>query len=180
MDIAIIILNLIILLGIGLVALLWKKTLSTYLTEKGKNLATKEDIAEITTKVEEVKSKIQNEQDIGKQKRELKYNAILNSLALIDANLSNNLQPNEGQQIKKQFATTKEARECHNSLILTCENQKILDLFSKIMFGGSTKAPTMLLNEYRNQVRKELGFGNESELDEKNAWFGYASFEEEN
>jgi len=50
------ILNILLLASVGLMGLLWKKTLSKYLTEKGKNLATKEDIGEITNKVEEVKS----------------------------------------------------------------------------------------------------------------------------
>lgn len=52
----ILILNIVVIIGIGLIGLLWKSTLKNYLSEKGKNLATKEDIAEITDKVEEVKS----------------------------------------------------------------------------------------------------------------------------
>jgi len=183
MNTAIIIINIIILLAIGLVALLWKKTLLTYLSEKGKNLATKEDISEITTKVEEVKSKIQNEQNIVKQKRELKYNAILHTLSLIDAHLSNNLKQEDGQKIVKKFATTQEVRECHNSLILTCESKEKLDIFIRIMFGQESmntadKNQTIVLNEYHNVVRKELGFGKELDLDEEKAWFGYINFEE--
>lgn len=50
------VLNILLLILIGLMGLLWKKTLSEYLREKGKNLATKEDIGEITKKVEEIKS----------------------------------------------------------------------------------------------------------------------------
>ncbi len=181
MDIIIIILNIIVLIAIGLIALLWKKSLSSYLLEKGKNLATKEDISEITHKVEEVKSKIQNQQDVEKQKRQLKYDALLNSLTLIDAHLSHYLKPSEGQKIKKQFASVEEARKCHNNLILTCEDKDILESFSLIMFGaneGAAKtAPTDLLNSYRNLVRKELGFGNELDLDREKAWFGYVNFE---
>lgn len=55
-DTKILIYNGITLVAIGLIGLLWKNLLSTYLSEKGKNLATKEDIADITNKVEEVKS----------------------------------------------------------------------------------------------------------------------------
>lgn len=50
------ILNAVILIAIGLVGLLWKNSLGNYLSEKGRNLATKEDITDITDKVEEVKS----------------------------------------------------------------------------------------------------------------------------
>ncbi|WP_157007698.1 hypothetical protein [Xenophilus azovorans] len=44
------------LIGIGLTWLVLKFFVSSYLAEKGKNLATKEDIAEITRKIEGVKS----------------------------------------------------------------------------------------------------------------------------
>lgn len=154
-----------------------------FLIEKGKNYATKQDIANITQKIEEVKAKIQNQQEVEKQKRQLKYDALLQSLTLMDANLSHILIPGEGQKIKKQHATTEEARKCHSSLILTCENTDILEMFSLIMFGpkdpNAEKAPpTDLLNAYRNLVRKELGFGTEIPLDRDRAWFGYGNFEE--
>src|SRR5215471_10590561 len=44
------------LLAIGIIVLLWRNYLATYLGEKGKNLATKEDIAAITKKIESVKA----------------------------------------------------------------------------------------------------------------------------
>ena len=156
-----------------------------YLKDKGKNYATKQDIANITRKIEDVKAEVQNQQDVEKQKRQLKYDAILQSLTLMDAHLSHLLIPNEGQKIKIQHATTEEARKCHSSLILTCETTEILELFSKIMFGQNVpKAEeipaTDLLNSYRNLVRKELGFGKEIPLDRDKAWFGYGNFENEN
>ncbi|MCF8054648.1 MAG: hypothetical protein K9K75_05465 [Deltaproteobacteria bacterium] len=56
MDEIIIVLQiLIMLLGTGSI-ILFRKFLFSYTTEKGKNLATKEDVEEITNKVEEVKS----------------------------------------------------------------------------------------------------------------------------
>ncbi len=44
------------LISIGIVALLLYRYLPAYTSEKGKNLATKEDIADITKRIEEVKS----------------------------------------------------------------------------------------------------------------------------
>lgn len=44
-----------IFLFIGVVLLLWRSFFPSYLSEKGKNLATKEDIAAITKQVEDVK-----------------------------------------------------------------------------------------------------------------------------
>lgn len=155
-----------------------------YLKDKGANYATKQDIAGITKKIEDVKANIQNQQDVERQKRQLKYDAILKSLSLIDAHLSHILVPNEGQKVKKQYALTEVARECHSSLILTCETTEILELFAQIMFGPKNnnkkqEAPTELLNKYRNLVRRELGFGKEIPLDSNLAWFAYGNFEAE-
>lgn len=55
MDYILIGLQVVILLGIGSLYL-FKKYLFSYSSEKGKNLATKEDIGDITRKVEEVKT----------------------------------------------------------------------------------------------------------------------------
>ncbi len=153
-----------------------------FLKTKGQNIATKQDIEEITKKVEQVKAEIQKGQEVEKQKRELKYKALLTSLNLIDAHLSHVLIAPQGQQIKKQYATTEEARTCHNSLILTCEDTKVLELFSLIMFGPKVKSSTQIpltdsLNQYRNLVTKELGFGNDLILYRERAWFGKANFE---
>jgi hypothetical protein len=55
------------LLGAGVVVLLVKSFFPAYLAEKGKNLATKEDITEITRKVEAIRS------DYAKQLQELAH-----------------------------------------------------------------------------------------------------------
>lgn len=106
-----------------------------FLKQKGQNLATKQDIESITAKVEQVKAQIQDGQEVERLKRELKYNAMLNSLSLIDAYFSHIIPPQNGATITKQYATTQEARMCHNNLILTCEDTKVVELFSRIMFG---------------------------------------------
>jgi hypothetical protein len=53
--------NFIVLVGIILVALLLWRYLPSYLAEKAKNLATREDVEEITTKIESVKSEYQKQ-----------------------------------------------------------------------------------------------------------------------
>jgi len=50
------ILNLLVLLGLGVAVLFGKNYFPKYLGEKAKNLATKEDITEITNKIEAIKS----------------------------------------------------------------------------------------------------------------------------
>ena len=96
-----------------------------YFKNRGKNLATKKDIKDITHKIESVKSEIQKQQEIEKQKRQLKYDALLNALIIIDAHLSHFLKASEGQRISKQYASTEDVRKCHNNLILTCENTEL-------------------------------------------------------
>jgi hypothetical protein len=151
-----------------------KNYLPSYFSEKGKNLATKEDIEEITRKVESVKSEIHQISAIEQAKRELKYEACLDALSVIDAFFSHyftELKPTP------QEANTARARECHSKLILSCENTEIIEKFAEIMFGPADpntgqKPKTDLLNEFRNLVRKELGFGDEIILDRDRAWFG--------
>lgn len=56
MDVIIIILNILVLLGMAVITLIGKIYFSKYVSEKAKNLATKEDISDITDKIESVKS----------------------------------------------------------------------------------------------------------------------------
>lgn len=176
MEIIQLILEIIILI-IGLYLVFFK----SYFSEKGKNLATQQDIKNITIKVEEVKAEIQNHQLVEKQKRELKYNAILKSLELIDARLSNLIID---PTIIKQYATTKETRECHSRLILTCNNSEIIKSFENIMMKNlkpdqtGTQFIMRELQNYRNFVRKELGFGEPIKIDPNLLWIGNVTYEE--
>jgi len=141
MDIAILTLQIIILLGLGAASLLIKSFLPKYFEEKGKNLATKEDIEEITHKVESVKAEISQSQSIFQAKYRLKHEAYLEALKMVDAHFSHTLQDPDGRSIVKQFATTEQARECHNKLILACEDTEILSVFDEIMFAPRIQMP---------------------------------------
>lgn len=63
------------------VSLLLNKYLPAYLSEKGKNTATKEDIEEITNKVENIKASLSKEEKI-LEKRRLIYEQIVSSLRI--------------------------------------------------------------------------------------------------
>jgi hypothetical protein len=150
---------------------------SKYLEEKGKNLATKQDVEEITQKIEGVKADIAKAQSINQAKFQLKHEACLEALALIDAHFSQVLKSPDGVEASKQYSTAEKARVCHSKLILSCEDTKVLEKFAEIMFGPKTKHQegrplTDLLNEFRNLIRHELGFGAELQLDRERAWFG--------
>lgn len=64
---------------VGLIVMFWKNYIPKYLEEKGKNLATKEDIAEITLKVESVKLEHNKQFDEIQKKNDLFFSEIKNS-----------------------------------------------------------------------------------------------------
>lgn len=153
--------------------------LSAYFSEKGKNLATKQDIATITKKIEKIKSQYAFNQMVESEKRKLKHMALLESLRMVDAFYSHILTENDQKNPTKQYATIEEVRDCHNNLILSVDNPDIIKMFLKIMFPNDNDLipPTDRLNDYRNMIRKELGYGKEINLNRDNAWFGTIGFD---
>lgn len=174
-----IILLFLILAGVGSLVLL-RTGLPAYIAEKGKNLATREDIEEITRKIESIRGDISRANAVEEQKRKLKYEACLEALAVIDAHLS---QVFVSENVAPQPVSTIKAREAHNKLILSCNDVLIVEKFGEIYFGPRDselrRPPTDLLNEFRNLIRKELGFGSELDLDRDRAWIGWALGESE-
>jgi hypothetical protein len=90
MENILVVLNFLTLAAVIIIGLLLKHYLPSYLTEKGKNLATKEDIEEITNKIERVKSQyvseieklkaeLQNQSQVLSRRREV-YDNIAKSL----------------------------------------------------------------------------------------------------
>jgi len=167
------ILLLFVLLGLAALAVLICRWLPAYVTEKGKNLATKEDVEDITRKIESVKADISRVSAVEEQKRKLKYEACLEALLVIDAHLSHSFTL---PKPTPQAVSTVKAREAHSKLILSCDDIRIVEKFAEIYFGPSAgqsqRPPTDLLNEFRNLIRVELGFGQELSLDRERAWVG--------
>ena len=151
-----------------------------YLKEKAKGTATKEDIAQLTEIAESVKKEIEKKDRIGIKKYELKYNACTLMLNILDAHLSHVMKKNnDGQTIAvdKQYSTTAETRTCHNELLLTIDDQKIISLFMSMMTGNSQNIISDLDN-IRKLVRKELGFGEEYHSDSENTWLAVITCKE--
>jgi len=164
-----------VLIGAGSLIVLFRKGVPAYVSEKGKNLATQEDIEEITRKIESVRGDISRANAVEEQKRKLKYEACLEALSVIDAHFSQLFAPSP----TPQPISTVRAREAHSKLILSCNNVLIVEKFGEIYFGPRTgespSPPTDLLNEFRNLVRKELDFGSELPLDREHAWIARAA-----
>lgn len=105
---------------------------------------------------------------------ELKYQACLEALKIVDVFLSHWFKDVNGVTPVRQPANTVKARECYNRLVLTCRNPEVTEVFLKIMFQGpgtDNSEITNNLNAMRTAVREELGFGDKIDLSTDAAWF---------
>lgn len=146
----------------------------TYLKEKGRNAATKEDIAEVTRKVEEVKAEMSEQDRISTLKYQQKREACLHMLTIIDAHLSHVIKKdNNGNEINvdKQYAEIESARKCHNDLLLSVDNPKIVEQFMSILLGKEAQ-PVKALDELRLEVRKEMGYEGIPNKNSDATWLG--------
>lgn len=155
---------------VTLVVSLGANYLVSYIKVKGKNVATKEDVQEITRKIEEVKGEIEKDLLTNKTQKSLIYEACLGALEVIDSNFSYANLPHTPQ---KQDIHISKVREFHNKLILSCRNietvQKFLDL---VLPPPDSKYNLLtLLDEFRKLIRQELDFEYpDLQLDSKRTW----------
>lgn len=83
--------------------------------------------------------------------------------------------PDLNDKIKAEDFSEADARRIMNSLILTCSNPEVVNLYLKAMGirAATAKAEALsadTVQDLRNAVRKELGFGSELELNRETAW----------
>ncbi|MGU5819485.1 hypothetical protein ACV1EH_09160 [Aeromonas caviae] len=142
--------------------------------------------ADYDVKMEDYRQKIKRNDKVEEIRWQATHEACLDALGLIDTYLSRKLREEPGKRITPQNIEIKVARECHNKLMLACVNIDIVDGFNRIMFEnedvnsqtGFKIPPTDLLNDLRNKIRLELGFGNPLILDRNIAWIGSLSGDE--
>ena len=161
----------IILEGLGI-----KKYTDTYMSKKGENLATKEDIKELTALSEEIKNEFVNKQYHEQQLYNIKLEAINDSLDFLDKYISwhtfDSGKLPVREKISKEQLTVK-ARHCYNRLIITCQNEELLKCFNRICFHKQENILELYIN-FRNLARKELGL-NELSLDKDNVFYSIIS-----
>lgn len=73
MEIITLILQIVILISLGLCVLFFRNYLPSYMNKKGENLATKEDVAEITKKTEEVQKEFKEQFELFSSDVQFKY-----------------------------------------------------------------------------------------------------------
>jgi hypothetical protein len=125
-----------------------------------------------------IKDAIESESAIRRDAFTIKRDACIDALNVIDGALSNQTWTNESGQVfpvTTQSVSIEKARECYSKLALTCENPKIIELYSKCLGLRLPGEPaenisTDNLLELRNYMRKELGFGATLDFDRRLAW----------
>lgn len=147
--------------GLNLIGLLYFIFFKSYSNEKGKNHATKEDIEEITSKIETIRKEIEYQGNIKTHRFDLKRKACLNALRVANSVLSNYEYDNAKKgDIKPQYMNVDEVRACIDELACTCETSSVLDILKKIMFEKVSPVSPDIIVDLRNAIRNELGFSN--------------------
>ncbi len=154
MDVTNFIFNILILIGIILL-LYFKFFIPSYLKEKGKNLATKEDIKEITKLVEDIKhsnnssiEKLKTEMSIISKNYFVKIDSERESIIDFLSKLSSYIEYRTTASnlfliktdkvffeeiLKVNFQEYSMIRVSHSKFALFCENNELLDLSTKLM-----------------------------------------------
>lgn len=95
---------------------------------------------------------------------DVKKDALLSSLVFLDDYLSwlDFSVPGRKELIAPErramssLGMTVAARECYNKLCVTCDNEKLINVFLDIIFNTSDKSICEKYNDYRQCVRREL------------------------
>ena len=121
-----------------------------------------------------IQHSLQLNRDTISKREDLRYEACLKSLTVLDSYLSVLKMPdNSGRKISitKQYTTPEEVRRCHSELILTVGDGEILSEFMDII-GGRSRNPLKSLQKIRELIRAELGFGEVPLKDAESIWLG--------
>jgi hypothetical protein len=129
--------------------------------------------SELDKQVETFKSQVKAQESVAQTKWEIKRNACLKALDIVDGHLANaqwsgtdaNSNNLSSLAVEKQPRPgIKEIRNCYNCLALCCESETVLHEFKKCLgICGDVKAESLV--DLRNAIRKELDFGAEVDLD---------------
>lgn len=106
-------------------------------------------------------------------KLDIKRKACLAALDIVDSYYSNLTWTNDkGEPIdceKQEKASIKEVRNIYNNLVLTCDNNEILNEYKKCLGIYGTPNTNNII-KLRNLIRTELNFGKIIEDDINKSW----------
>lgn len=137
---------------------------------------------DITQRLDQLRAEAEEKGRLQRERWQIKRESCLRALDIIDRVLTNVLwsdqtRPADSIAIKRLPVDTQEARDVMNRLILSCDHYQVVVLFLKaigINENGEMSDPDLqALQELRNVIRKELGFGEEIYLPSDIAWLTF-------
>ncbi|MCO8250207.1 hypothetical protein [Comamonas thiooxydans] len=164
------ILEFLIALGLISVGALLQYWLAPYMKERAKNSALAIDVARLTELTDQVKKNLDRIEKVYDKKYQMKHDACLDALKIVDARISTIFTENNPDESKvdRQYSTIEETRHTHNRLVLSVDNPEILRLFMNILCNIGN--PIENLAEMRNLIRTELNFSGMIEIDKEKTW----------
>ncbi len=127
--------------------------------------------SDLNKEIELFKREIREEEQQKLDKWKLKQQACYEALELADNLLSNYDWDNiDSNQFVKGDVDTKHGRSVYNKLATTCDSSDILELLKQIIKVENIDLGIVV--DFRNEVRKELGFGEIIDTDKKTSFFG--------
>jgi hypothetical protein len=100
---------------------------------------------------------------------ELKRQACLEALEIVDAHFSNVVWTGISDTSRQAPPTVAKARDVYNKLCLSCQSDAVLKAYKKCLGIYGTFAADEIV-DLRNAIRKELGFGEAVDADREKAW----------
>ena len=125
--------------------------------------------------IEKLRSEIRTSELTEQRRGELKREACLEALDIVDYFFSIYDWPSGIEPDPQDKIAIGRVRSCCNRLALTCENGEVLELFKDSLRAGNDANPPKplsadLIVDLRNAIRRELGFGSEIDKDRERAW----------
>ncbi len=124
-----------------------------------------------------LKAEIEKEMISRRSAYELKVEACLEALSVVDAHFSNiEWDTPEGKlKPEPQMLGIEEARRCYNKLSLTCEDPTVVECYANTLGLRAAGDPVKEIRpdaivDLRNAMRLELGFGKKLAFSREKAW----------
>jgi hypothetical protein len=119
---------------------------------------------------EAFKSSLKESETVKQARWELKRQACLEALDVVDA-LFANVQWNMVSPEIQPVPNIGTIRKCYNALALSCNSPAVLTEFKRCLGLGQEKSIRAdMIVDLRNAIRKELEFGQEVDTDRVSAW----------
>ena len=132
---------------------------------------------EYSQKLERFRDQLQDTARIRQARWEIKREACLQALAVVDSVYTNFAWTVDGTpvNIARERVDIAAARAAMNKLALACDGTPVLEAYTRALaLRGANEPPVKIsgdtINELRNAARKELGFGETLSLDPAKAW----------